>query len=297
MSSPGNLNRLVTYAALPESGSVSAEATAEPALAPARQRRRLRFGGIWGRIGFIIAEVLAALVLWQLVVVVFQIDRLVLPSPIDVLARLGQLLQTDILWSAIGVTLSEVLLGFVSGAAIGMVLAILLSEFRILEKIAQPYIVAFQAMPKIAIAPLFLIWFGFGIESKVLLIALMVFFPILVNMIAGLTSASQQQLELMAVYRASRLQTLRFLRWYVALPYLFASFEVTLVLAVTGAVFAEIIGSGSTIGLGTLLQLYTARIEVTLVFAVIIVMSVLGILLYAIVKIVGSWALRWQRRA
>jgi NitT/TauT family transport system permease protein len=287
---------LVSFQPVPQPADEAPEAPAAiAALPPARARSRgaTTFRGVV----FVVAEVLAALVLWQLVVWVFHIDPRVLPGPIDVLGRLWSLLGSDVLWSAIGVTLSEVVLGFLLGAAIGMILAVVLSEYRVLEKVAQPYIVAFQAMPKIAIAPLFLIWFGFGLESKVLLVALMVFFPILVNMVAGLTSPTEAQLELMAVYRANRVKTLRHLRWYCAMPYMFASLEVTLVLAVTGAVFAEIIGSGTTIGLGTLLQLYTARIEVTMVFAIIIVMSVIGILLYAAVKFAGFWALRWQRRA
>jgi NitT/TauT family transport system permease protein len=258
---------------------------------------RQYFAGPWRYTALIVVEIIVGLALWQAIVSALKVDPLIVPGPISVLKTLWALLQSPLLYSAMGVTMEETMLGFVIGAGLGIILAILLSEFALLDRIANPIIVGFQAMPKIAIAPLFIIWFGFGISSKVVLIVVIVFFPVLVNMVAGLNSADREQVELMQVYRASRTQTLRRLRFYASLPFLFASFEVTLVLSLTGAVFAEILGSGSTTGLGTLMQLYTSRIAVSAIFAMIIVLSFIGIVLYAVVKVASRYLLRWQNPA
>ena len=278
----------------------SADRVVEPgATAPARKLPKVKraprgLRALVGNVGFIVLEIVALLVVWQAIVWALAVDPNIVPGPISVLTSLWQLIQSPLLYTAAGVTLSETLIGFVAGAVLGIGLAIVLSEFPVVEKIANPYIVAFQAMPKIAIAPLFLIWFGFGLESKVALVIVMVFFPILVNMVVGLKSTSRAQLELMMVYRAGRLQTLRRLRFYAAMPFLFAAFEVTLVLSLTGAVFAEILGSGRDIGLGTLLQLYTSKLNVSSMFAIIVVLCLVGILLYAAVKLAARYFLRWQ---
>jgi NitT/TauT family transport system permease protein len=289
-------NRFVRFntIATPAVDSAIALSTAATKRMPKVKKAPRGLRALLGNVGFITLEIIALLVVWQVVVWALAVDPNIVPGPISVLTSLWQLLQSPLLYSAAGVTLSETLIGFVAGSALGIALAIALSEFPLVEKIANPYIVAFQAMPKIAIAPLFLIWFGFGIESKVALVIVMVFFPILVNMVVGLKSTSQAQLELMMVYRAGRLQMLRRLRFYAAMPYLFAAFEVTLVLSLTGAVFAEILGSGRDIGLGTLMQLYTSKLNVSSMFAVIIVLCIVGVLLYAAVKLAARYFLRWQ---
>lgn len=256
-------------------------------------RRRPVLSGL-RKTGFIVAEIVGAILVWQAIVSLFSLDVRVLPGPWPVARSLWGLLSSGVAFTTGWVTIQETLLGFAVGAALGIVLAVLLTEFDLLGKIANPYIIAFQAMPKIAVAPLFLIWFGFGISSKVVLVVLLVFFPVLVNMMTGLRSVSSEQVELMLAYRASRWQTLRRLRWWAAMPFLFAAFEVSFVLALTAAVFAEILGSGSTIGLGTLIQLYTSRLDIAGMFGVVVILSVLGILLHAIVKLAGRYFLRWS---
>jgi NitT/TauT family transport system permease protein len=193
------------------------------------------------------------------------------------------------------VTLQETLYGFIIGSVLGIGLAIALSEIRPLRQLLQPYVVALQAVPKVAVAPLFLIWFGFGIESKIALVISIMFFPVLVNTLVGLDSVSEDQLELMRAYRATRWQTLRRVKIYVAMPYVFASFEVCLILSLTAAVIAEMLGSGTTMGLGSLINIYSARMSSAGVFAVLVVLSILGVILHAAVILTARICLAWQQ--
>lgn len=239
-----------------------------------------------------VAFVLAA---WQFVIWAFSIDPLVLPGPFDTLDSLWALLQTPVVYQATWVTFQEAMFGFAIGAMVGVVLAVALAEFDLLHRLVNPYVVAFQALPKVALTPLFIVWFGFGIWSKVVLIATFVFFPVMVNMYTGLRSFSPEEEELMRVSHATRLQRLRHLRLYRSLPYLFASFEASFVLCLTGAVFAELLGSGTSVGLGTLVQLYTSRLAMPGLFAVISLLGLFGVVLDFLVKAISRACLTWDR--
>jgi len=249
------------------------------------------------RTAFLVVELVVAVGLWQLAVTIFDVNPRIVPGPKAVGDSLWSLVRSGFLVDAGRVTLQETLLGFLIGAALGIGLAVLLTEIPVLGTILNPFIVGFQAMPKIALAPLLLIWFGFGISSKIVLVVVMVFFPVLVNTVTGLNSVRPEQLDLMRVYRAGRWATLRRLRFYAALPFLLASFEVCLVLALTAAVVAELLGSGTTVGLGTLLQLYNSRLDMAGMFATVVVLSALGIVLYALVKALSGYLLRWNRHS
>ena len=240
-------------------------------------------------------QLVLGLVAWHVIVALLQIDPQIMPRPWDVVRMLWALALSGQLTDATLVTLEETLGGFVVGSVLGIGLAVMLSEVRVLRLVLQPYIVALQAVPKVAVAPLFLIWFGFGVQSKVALVISIMFFPVLVNTLVGLESVDADQLELMRAYRATRWQTLRRVKLYVALPYVFASFEVSLVLSLTAAVIAEMLGSGTTIGLGTLINVYSARMASVAVFAVLVALSILGVLLHALVLLASSRCLSWQR--
>jgi len=246
-------------------------------------------------IGIKLLQLLAGLFAWELAVRGLNVDPRIVPSPIVVLEMLLSLITSGILLSAIWITMAETLIGFAIGAVLGILLAVILSEMPVLKAIFQPYIVALQAVPKVAVAPLFLIWFGFGMESKIALVISILFFPVLVNTIAGLESTSEDQIELMKAYRASRWQTLVRLKAYVALPFVFAAFEVSLVLALTAAVVAELLGSGTLVGLGTLIKIYDARMNSAGIFAVLIVLSVLGVILHTLVLVASRYFLGWSR--
>lgn len=263
-----------------------------PPIPPGPRRRRLP-----DRVStplLVLVEVIVAIGLWQLAVTLTGVSERVVPSPGAVWDSLWALLGTDFLWSATWVTMQETIYGFTIGAALGIGLAVLMTEIPLLYRLFNPFVVAFQAMPKIAITPLLLIWFGFGLTSKVILVVVMVFFPILVNTYTGLNSVRAEQLDLMKACRASRWETFRRVRFYAALPFILASFEVSLVLALTAAVVAEILGSGTTVGLGTMLQLFNSRIDMAGMFAVVVVLSALGMLLYAAVKVLSTYLLRWN---
>ncbi|WEO77831.1 ABC transporter permease [Cryobacterium sp. SO2] len=272
--------------------------TSTPVAAPtvARGARAAR-SARWAvrRVVVFVIYVLVALLAWQAVVSIFQIEPLVLPGPIPVLDALWSQVQSPVIWSATWVTFQEAMVGFAVGAAAGIVLAIALAESDTLYRLANPYIVAFQAVPKVALTPLFIVWFGFGIWSKVVLIAAFVFFPVMVNMYAGLRSTTDEEEELMRVSHATRWQRLKHLRLYKSLPFLFAAFEASFVLCLTGAVFAELLGSGTSVGLGTMLQMYTARLDVAGMFGIITLLALFGVLLDVVVKLAARYYLRWDR--
>lgn len=240
-------------------------------------------------------QLAAGLVVWHLLVRGLNVDPRIVPAPTEVFLSLYAQVASGWIFGALWLTLQETMIGFVIGSALGIGLAILLSELSFFRTLLQPYIVALQAVPKVAVAPLFLIWFGFGIESKIALVVSIMFFPVLVNTMAGLDNVSEDQLELMRVYRASRWQTLRRLKLYTALPYIFASFEVCLVLSLTAAVIAEMLGSGTTIGLGTLIRIFESRVDTAGIFAVLIVLSLLGVALHSAVIVTQRYVLSWQR--
>ena len=271
-----------------------------PASSPALGRRA-RAGRsvtfVARRTAVIIAYVLVALLAWQALVSVLKIDPIVLPGPLPVLSALWSQVQSPVIWSATWVTFQEAMIGFAAGAAVGILLAILLAESDLLQRLLNPYIVAFQAVPKVALTPLFIVWFGFGISSKVVLIATFVFFPVMVNMYSGLRSTTEEEEELMRVSHATRWQRLRHLRLYKSLPFLFAAFEASFVLCLTGAVFAELLGSGTSVGLGTMLQMYTSRLDVAGMFGIITLLALFGVLLDVVVKLAARYFLRWDRPA
>lgn len=242
-----------------------------------------------------LAQIIGGLLVWQALVVGLRIDPRIVPGPWDVIRTLIALVMVGQMQAAALVTLQETIYGFIIGSVLGIGLAVLLSEVGPLRRLLQPYVVALQAVPKVAVAPLFLIWFGFGIESKIALVISIMFFPVLVNTLVGLDSVSDDQLELMRAYRATRWQTLRRVKVYVALPYVFASFEVCLVLSLTAAVIAEMLGSGTTMGLGSLINIYSARMSSAGVFAVLVVLSLLGVLLHGAVLMAAKACLAWQR--
>ncbi|WP_075214444.1 ABC transporter permease [Mongoliimonas terrestris] len=254
-----------------------------------------RLAGVLHVVGVRMVQLLGGLLVWDLLVRGFQVDPRIVPSPLDVLESLWNLTISGILFDAIRITMLQTVIGFVIGAGLGIVLAVTLSEVKILKLILQPYIVALQAVPKVAVAPLFLIWFGFGMESKIALVVSILFFPVLVNTMAGLDATTEEQLELMRAYRATRWQTLVRLKAYVALPFVFAAFEVSLVLALTASVVAELLGSGTLVGLGTLIKIFDARMNSAGIFAVLIVLSVLGVALHALVIAASHRFLAWSR--
>ena len=194
---------------------------------------------------------------------------------------------------ALAVTLQAIVLGFLLSASVAFVLGTLISQVRLLEATIYPYVVALQTLPKIAIAPLILVWVGLGIESKIIIAALVSFFPMLVNTIVGLKSASADKLELMHALTASRPKTFFLVKLPEALPYIFAGLQIGIVLAVLGAIVGEFVGAKA--GLGYLIIQMNYTMDVAGMFAVLFILGVMGVALNVLITFVRKRAIFWQR--
>ena len=228
-----------------------------------------------------LALLLAVLAAWYGLVQWRRLPPLVLPLPTAVARALVQNLLDGFLWPHLWVTLSEIVLGFVGGSALGVGLGSLVALAPLVQRILNPYIIASQAMPKLALAPLFVIWCGFGITPKALIAALIAFFPLFENTLTGLSAVDTETLDLFRMLGASRWQVFRKLLLPNAVPYLFAGLRVAIVLSVVGAVVGEYIGANK--GLGALIIASQGMMDTTLMFAVFIVLTLVGIVLYQLV--------------
>ena len=228
---------------------------------------------------------------WELAVRVFDISKIVVPAPSAVGMALWSGMQGDFLMH-FGITFYEVIAGFVLGAATGLILGALISQFRLLERTLYPYIVAFQTLPKVAIAPIIVIWFGYGVTSKIVITATIAFFPLLANTIVGLRAAPAEQIELMVAFTASRWQVFKLARLPQALPYIFVGLDVAIVLSVIGAIVGEFVGAQA--GLGYLILQKNFNMDMAGVFAILIVLSAMGIGLHLLVNAIQRRVVFWM---
>lgn len=211
------------------------------------------------------------------------ISPLVLPSPTRVMDSLVDGIVTGFFLSHFVITLTEILFGFAFGSALGWGLGVALAQSPALLRIANPYIVASQALPKLALAPIFALWFGFGMAPKIVIAALIAFFPLLENTVRGLTEVDPDRLELFRVLRADRGQVFTKLRLPNAMPYIFVGLRVAMILAVVGAVVGEYVGANQ--GLGALIIASQGNFKTSQMFAVVIILTAIGVLLYKAVEI------------
>ncbi|GAA1027153.1 ABC transporter permease [Virgisporangium ochraceum] len=270
---------------VPDAGTGPVKAPANPDNPVRRRRRRLP------EVTYSVLVFLGLLVLWQLVVTVFDVSTVLVPAPSAVAGSLVDGFQDGSLMTHAVVTLKEILIGF--GIAVGsaLVSAVLITQFRTVERVLFPLLILTQTIPKVAMAPLLIVWFGIGVSSKVLTVALIAFFPLLINAILGFRSAAHEQVEMLRSFGASRVQVMRHLQIPSALPHIFAGLEVAVILSVTGAVVAEFVGSSE--GLGYLIQASNFTLDVARTFAVIVVLSAIGIALHAVVVRLGRWLVFW----
>lgn len=232
-------------------------------------------------------------VLWESVARAGFVPEFVLPAPSAIARRLFQLFASGDIWPHLQATSFAVLSGFALGVGAGFFFGVLVAMVPAVERYAYPYVVALQTVPKIAIAPLFLIWFGYGIMSKVVIAALVCFFPVLVAVMSAFHTTDRDQLNMMHAFGASRWQIFKELRIWAALPTIFAGLEVSAVFAVIGALVGEFVGA--QVGLGYLITALNFNIDVPGVFAVLIILSVLGTFLHAVVRSIGRRLVFWIR--
>jgi NitT/TauT family transport system permease protein len=234
----------------------------------------------------------AALLLWWLVTRTAGLPAFILPSPAQVAVRFWKALADGSLLSNTAVTLVEVLLGLLSGTIAAVVLGYAIAKSRLFERLVAPYMVATQAIPIVAIAPLLIIWFGPGIVSKVLICALTVFFPVLVNTVYGVRAVPRHLHDLMGSLYATPAQTLRYLEFPAALPILLGGLRIGATLSVIGAVVGELVGADR--GLGFLVNLARGQYDTALVFVAVITLILLAMGMYGAVTILERKFLAWQ---
>jgi NitT/TauT family transport system permease protein len=236
--------------------------------------------------------IVAFLAFWEAVVRIFSIPLFILPAPSAVFMALYRGIASSLFLDHIWITLTETLLGFAFGSLLAFALGIAVALSRRTEYFLYPFIVMFQAMPKVALAPLIIIWFGLGLTSKVVSAALVAFFPLMVNTIVGLRSADEDRVNLMRSLAATRGQIFWMLQLPNAMPYIFAGLEIAMIFALIGAIVAEFVGAQS--GLGMLIQSMNFTMDVAGQFSVLLLLSLLGLVLNGIVTGVRRRVLFWD---
>jgi NitT/TauT family transport system permease protein len=242
-----------------------------------------------------LVSLLAGLVAWYLLTRYGGLPNFILPSPLSVWNRFVKAVLDGSLLYNTAVTLAEILLGLLAGVLFATVVGYFIAKSRALEKILSPYIVASQAIPVIAIAPLLVIWLGNGIASKVVICALIVFFPVLVNTIVGIRAVPPSLYDLMNSLHATRSQILWKLEVPAALPLFLGGLRIGATLAVIGAIVGELVGAEE--GLGFLLQLGDFQYDTPMVFVAVFTLIALALMLYGIVTLLEKRFLKWQERS
>lgn len=230
---------------------------------------------------------------WKLSTVSFGISRFVLPPPEDVALMLGQLVRDPEVWLVHArITLVETVVGFLFALVTGVMIGAVLGRIFWLERAVRPVVVALQVIPKVALIPLFVIWFGFGMTSKIVIAAILAFFPIMLNVLLGVRSVQPGHREVMRSLDASRWQTFQSLDFHSTLPYVFAGMEVGIVFALIGAIVGEYLGGNQ--GLGYMVVVSLNALDAPQLFAVIILLAALGSILFFAVNGIKRLMIPWH---
>lgn len=260
-------------------------------------------GGLWSRlrgdswVALVVPPVITTAVLfviWEFVSTSGMVDEIILPAPTSIVEAMGELIGESFFWEATWVTTQEALIGFAAGVLIAWVLGTLIGLFRGFSLAVYPPVIAFQIMPRVALAPVFLTWFGFGITSKIVMAATICFFPVLVNTILGMQGVSKDARALMRSLGASKWEEYRKLLLPASLPAIFASLKVAIALALIGAIVAEFLGASE--GMGVLLRELSFQLQIAESFAVLVALSVLGLVLYGLAALLESRLIFWRGR-
>ena len=232
---------------------------------------------------------LAILAVWELIVRLFNVPIYIIPAPSAIIATI--ISQYPILLQNSVATLGEILAGFGLSVAVGVPLAIAIAYSRFMERVLYPILVSSQTVPKIAVAPLFIVWFGFGTLPKVIVAFLIAFFPIVIDSVVGLRSTEPEMIYLVRSMGASGWQTFTKIRLPKALPSIFGGFKIAIALAVVGAIVGEFVGADT--GLGYLLMVANGNVNTRLLFATITVLTLIGVVLFFIVEVAERLLMPW----
>ena len=227
--------------------------------------------------------------LWQVIALA---NPYVIPTIGDIWASLAG--DPDMYWSNMLVTLQEVVMGAAAGILIGFAIAVVMAEFEIMERAVMPLFVVIMVTPIVAIAPALVVAFGFGMTPKYIVTALVVFFPMLVNALAGLRDVDPRTMDVMRTLHASRWEIFRDLRLPGCMPFVFAGLRVALPLAIVGAAVAEFVAAGQQAGLGSLVTISAAQANLPVVWASIVLLCLMGVGLVAVLALVRKKVLWWS---
>jgi NitT/TauT family transport system permease protein len=245
----------------------------------------------------VVASLGAGLLIWQVAVSFTHIPSYILPSPKSVWAALVDGLtrspaERASFWFHLIDTLRATVSGFLIGATLGILFAACMAEYWLVEVAALPYVVGLQSLPKVAIAPLLVIWLGYGSGSKVAMAAVLTLFPVLINAMAGFRSTPRDRLELMSALNASRLQVFRYIRFPGALPMIFAGLNIGIVYAMLGTIVSEF--TGAQRGMGVIMTQMQSVSDTAGVFAALVVLGCTGYILISIMRLAQRWAVFWS---
>lgn len=264
--------------------------------APAqRSARRALLSRVGGRSQYVasVLLLLGLLGVWEWASARELVHEIILPPPSEIFRAMRELFGSTFLLPHLWTTLYETLVGFVIASVSAFVIAVLLSNFAFARGVVYPYIVTFQVLPKVALAPIFITWLGFGLSSKIFLAAAISFFPVLVNTLAGFESVSEGSAALMRSFVANRWQIFYRLSLPWSLPYVFAGLKTSLTLALIGAIVAEF--EGAERGLAVLIKSFSYQFQMPQVFAVLFVLGVLGLVLYGLMEYLERRIVYWNR--
>jgi NitT/TauT family transport system permease protein len=232
------------------------------------------------------------LVVWEAISRIFRLPEFVLPAPSSIVHLL--LTKQASLSVAARVTAEEILYGFVLSTLVGMAIAITIARFEVMGRAVYPLMVLFQNVPKIALAPLFILWFGYDLTPKIVLIVVMAFFPVALNMLVGLRSTDPNLVTLLRTVGASETEILLRAQIPNSLPYLMSGIKIAITLSVIGAIVGEF--AGASAGLGYMIQFASTQMETALVFAALIEISVLGMIFYYAIEYLEWKYLAWDSK-
>ena len=258
-----------------------------------RAARTRRWLGEHGQLLLVPVVIAVGLVAWDLLVRWQEYPAFILPRPSVVWQKFLSVAADGTLWRHAQVTLLEIGLGLAFGLSAALALGYVLGKHPLVERLVAPYVVASQSIPIVAIAPLLVIWLGNGLASKVLVTALITFFPTLISTIVGIRNVDPDLHDLMRSLRATRGQIFRLLELPAALPVIFGGLKLSVILAVVGAVVGEFVGAD--VGLGFLINLARGVLDTPLMFVAVFTLIVIAQLLYLSVSALESVSLRWQK--
>jgi NitT/TauT family transport system permease protein len=244
------------------------------------------------RYGLPIISVVAFLIGWSLYVRSAGVSPFVLPAPEAIVTALSIMLFDPKLWHHVLITVTEAFSGFLIAVSLGVSLGVLMARIPPVEWAAKPFIVLIQLIPKVALAPLFILWFGFGLESKIVIAAALAFFPVFSNSLQAFKSIEPGDKDVFTMLQASPTQRFFMLDLPAALPVVLTGAEVSVVLAMIGAIVGEFIGGNE--GLGYLAVAYLQNLAVPELFGVIVVLTIVGLILYLLIGRMRVWLTPWH---